>query len=137
MVRPSPARHWTPDLETQKALTIKQPWAWLIVNGYKDVENRSRRTHHRGHLLIHAGLDKSEFNDDMADYIKHKYDVDIPDALEFGGIVGVADVVDCSDTHASRWFVNGNFAWVLGNPRRLAFRPCKGALGLFKPEFES
>lgn len=23
-----------------KALSVKQPWAWLIVNGYKDVENR-------------------------------------------------------------------------------------------------
>ncbi len=24
-----------------KALSIKQPWAWLIVNSYKDIENRS------------------------------------------------------------------------------------------------
>lgn len=127
---------WTPILARAKALSIKQPWAWLIVNGYKDVENRSRRTHHRGPLLIHAGLDKSQFNDDEAEYIKTKYGVDIPTEIELGGIVGVADLVGCSETHASPWFVKGNFAWELTNPRRLAFRPCRGALGLFKPEFD-
>jgi hypothetical protein len=38
-----------------KALSIRQPWAWLIVTGYKDIENRSWRTNYRGPLLIHAG----------------------------------------------------------------------------------
>ena len=37
-----------------KALSIRQPWAWLIVHGSKRVENRSRRTHYRGPVLIHA-----------------------------------------------------------------------------------
>lgn len=130
---------WSSSVAQMKALSVKQPWAWLIVNGYKDVENRSRRTHHRGPLLIHAGLDKSEFNDGMAAYIKRKYGVDIPDTLEFGGVLGVVDVIDCSDVHTSPWFVKckGNFAWVLGNRRRLAFRACKGALGLFIPDFTS
>ena len=31
---------WTPGLKKLKAISIRQPWAWLIVNGYKDVENR-------------------------------------------------------------------------------------------------
>lgn len=136
MKMPMRAR-WSPTLENCRALSIKQPWAWLIVNGYKDVENRSRRTHHRGPLLIHAGLDKGEFNEDMADYIKRKYGVAIPDTLELGGVVGVAEVVDCSDAHSSPWFVKGNFGWVLANPRRLSFRSCKGALGLFRPVLES
>ncbi|MCP4687042.1 MAG: ASCH domain-containing protein, partial [Desulfobacterales bacterium] len=38
-----------------KALSIRQPWAWLIANGYKDIENRSWRTSFRGEFLIHAG----------------------------------------------------------------------------------
>lgn len=38
------------------ALTIKQPWAALIIAGIKDVENRSWTTPHRGLLLIHAGI---------------------------------------------------------------------------------
>jgi ASCH domain len=125
---------WTASLAQAKALSIKQPWAWLIVNGFKDVENRSRRTHHRGPLLIHAGLDRSWFTDKSATDIKRRFGVDIPEALEFGGIVGVADLVGCSDKHVSPWFAKGNFAWELANPRRLAFRECKGALGLFKPK---
>ena len=30
-----------------KAISIRQPWAWLVVNGHKDVENRTWRTKHR------------------------------------------------------------------------------------------
>lgn len=37
-----------------KALSIRQPWAWLIVAGYKDIENRSWPTNFRGRVYIHA-----------------------------------------------------------------------------------
>ena len=37
-----------------KAITIKQPWASLIVHGIKDIENRSWSTKFRGRVLIHA-----------------------------------------------------------------------------------
>jgi len=37
-----------------KALSIKQPWAYLIANGIKDVENRTWQTKYRGWVLIHA-----------------------------------------------------------------------------------
>jgi hypothetical protein len=37
-----------------KVLVVRQPWAWLIVNGHKDIENRSWRTRYRGTLLIQA-----------------------------------------------------------------------------------
>ena len=37
------------------ALSIRQPWAWLIVNGFKDIENRDWPTNFRGRLLVHAG----------------------------------------------------------------------------------
>ena len=56
--------------------------------------------------------------------------------LDTGGIVGIIDVVDCVERHKSKWFIKGNFGWVLANPRRLNFRPCKGALGLFRPIFK-
>ena len=38
-----------------KAISIRQPWAWLVVHGYKDVDNRTWATKHRGPILIHAG----------------------------------------------------------------------------------
>ena len=35
-----------------KVLTVKQPWASLIVHGIKDIENRSWKTNFRGRVLI-------------------------------------------------------------------------------------
>jgi len=37
-----------------RALSVWQPWAWLIVRGYKDIENRTWQTGYRGTILIHA-----------------------------------------------------------------------------------
>jgi len=37
-----------------KIISIRQPWAALIVSGIKDVENRTWPTRYRGQLLIHA-----------------------------------------------------------------------------------
>ncbi len=39
-----------------KALTLQQPWATLIAEGHKRVENRTWQTAYRGPLAIHAGL---------------------------------------------------------------------------------
>ena len=38
-----------------KVITIKQPWATLIAEGYKEYEFRTWRTKFRGEILIHAG----------------------------------------------------------------------------------
>ena len=44
------------DGPTQRALTIRQPWADLIMSGAKDVENRTWSTSYRGRLWIHAAV---------------------------------------------------------------------------------
>lgn len=46
-----------------KALSIRQPWAWAIVNAGKRVENRTWETRYRGPILIHAakGVTKREY----------------------------------------------------------------------------
>lgn len=124
---------WSPSLERLPVLSVRQPWAWLIVNGFKDVENRPRRTHYRGPLLIQAGTNASGFTVEESEPIERRHSLRIPDELEFGGIVGVVELVDCVGKHSSPWFIRGNFAWVLANPRRLTFRECKGQLGLFYP----
>src|SRR5437763_3986357 len=41
-------------LEKAKVIVIRQPWAWLIVNGFKDIENRTWATRYRGPLIIQA-----------------------------------------------------------------------------------
>ena len=71
-----------------KVLTIKQPWASLIIQGYKRFEFRSWQTKYRGELLIHAGkgIDK-----EAVERLK-KY---IPEDMPLGKIIGKVKLVDC------------------------------------------
>ncbi|WP_186425058.1 ASCH domain-containing protein [Cupriavidus metallidurans] len=115
-----------------KALSIRQPWAWLIVNGHKDIENRTWPTHFRGRVLIHAGVNypKGDYADDARVYSRH-YGIEYParEAM-IGGIVGVATITDCVMQSESQWF-NGPYGFVLADAKPIPFMPCKGALGLF------
>jgi len=129
-----PVVRWTTRLVGLPALSVHQPWAWLIVNGLKEIETRSRRTHHRGPLLIHAGRSLDDYTEDNIEWVKIKHGISVPLEMDTGGIVGVVDVIDCVESHKSKWF-NGPFGWMLANPRRLKFRPCNGALGLFRPKY--
>ncbi len=70
-----------------KALTIKQPWAQLIIEGYKKYEFRSWKTKYRGKLLIHAG---SKLEKDMVSRFS-LYNLD----YKMGYIIGEANLVDC------------------------------------------
>ena len=70
-----------------KVLTIKQPWASLIVNGYKEYEFRSWKINYRGKILIHAGM---RLEKDMAERFK-QYSLD----YTLGAIIGEAELVDC------------------------------------------
>jgi hypothetical protein len=132
--RRSPKVRWTRTLQNLRAISVRQPWAWLIVNGYKDVENRSWQTRHRGPILIHAGAATSDLDTATIDRIERRYGLELPDEYEVGGIVGVVDIVDCKRRTDSLWHVRGNIGWVMSRPRLLKFRECKGALGLFRPE---
>jgi hypothetical protein len=111
-----------------RALTIRQPWASLIIEGHKDIENRSRPTRHRGLLVIHAGLATEE--DALHQYRRL---LQRPDDLPHGAILGTVEVVDCIEGARSRWAEPGNWHWVLADPR--PFRkpiPVKGALSLWR-----
>ena len=70
-----------------KVLTIKEPWASLIINGYKEYEFRSFKTNYRGKILIHAGLTLEKNN-----AIKfNNYNLD----YGHGEIIGEAYITDC------------------------------------------
>jgi len=121
----------------QFALSIRQPWAWAIINAGKDIENRDWTTKLRGPVCIHAGLrGDNGISDDMIDTIQReavKRGVRLPptaDCLGYGGIIGVADIVDCVEASASPWFF-GRYGFVLRNVRPVEFIPVKGALGFF------
>jgi hypothetical protein len=145
-----------------KALSIKQPWASLIVNGHKDIENRDWPTNLTGPVLIHAGKRFDEdyaYKDDsgwccnpeyywLPDKVykaHYHYDsewrgdvsdgkIDVPHISDVedlrGGIVGIAEIVACTDKHNSPWFV-GKYGFVLRNARPLPFTPLRGQLKFF------
>jgi hypothetical protein len=121
------------------ALSIRQPWAWLIVNGYKDVENRDWPTSFRGTVLIHAGkgMTRAEYADcrDFALDINPVIPFPDFDALQRGGIVGEATITECSAALESPWFV-GVFGFVLSNAKPLRFAPVRGQLGFFNVKKE-
>lgn len=75
-----------------RALSIRQPSAWLIVNGYKDIENRSYRTHYRGPLLIHAG--KTAPSPGLIVKVDGR-PIKLPKQYDLGGIVGIVTLEDC------------------------------------------
>ena len=110
-----------------KIIVIRQPWAWLIVNGYKPIENRSWATKYRGPLLIQASARKPA-EEDLA-FARRKR-VKLPIDFELGGIVGSVHLDDCVFKSRSKWF-SGPVGWVLAKPKRLPFVPVKGRLGLY------
>jgi hypothetical protein len=116
-----------------KPIVIRQPWAWLIVNGFKDIENCTWATRYRGPLLIQASA-RRPTGPEMEEFraFARKRGVELPEQFEFGGIVGMARLDDCVERSRSKWF-EGPIGWVLSKPRKLPFVPLKGQLGLFAP----
>ena len=110
-----------------KAISIKQPWAWAIIHGGKDIENRTWRTTFRGRVMIHASL-KPDKNapDELWDMLPEEAPV-------FGGIIGSVEIVDCVDKSDSKWFT-GPYGFVLRNPEPCEFARSIGALGFFEPK---
>lgn len=111
---------------TMKALSVKQPWAWLIANGHKDIENRTWNTHFRGKFLVHAskGLDKKALD-------KYLHLIPSGTVLKRGGIVGAVMLDSVVKESTSEWFI-GPFGFVLKDAKPCMFVECKGKLGFFE-----
>lgn len=114
-----------------KALSIRQPYAWLIVNGIKDVENRTWHTGYRGPVLVHAGKNypKRDHLDDWETWQHFCYPHDRDSMV--GGIVGIATITGCVRESSSKWWI-GPVGFTLADAQPLpALIPCKGELGFF------
>lgn len=70
-----------------KVISIKQPWASLIINGYKKYEFRTWKTKYRGEILIHAS---KSFDKKLIEYFS-EYNLDYPT----GCIIGKVSLNDC------------------------------------------
>jgi len=112
-----------------KILSVHQPFAWLIVNGVKQIEYRSWKTKYRGPLLIHAcGKAPKDAIPVVFKALREIGDPpleadEIDDVTRTGALVGVVELVDCVAS-------NGAFEWILENPRMIEPIPWSGRLGL-------
>lgn len=122
------------------ALSIRQPSAWAIIHGGKEIENRSMGSIRAGHMTtgticIHAatGMKEDEYRYLHWRFAQHGAICPRPDALMRGAIIGVVDVVDIVTESDSPWF-GGAAGLCLENPRSIDPIPATGALGYFEWE---
>jgi hypothetical protein len=133
-----------------RVLTVKQPWAWAIIHGGKDVENRVKSLGpYRGPVAIHAAKGWAA----AAVAFLRALGIIPPPCLIRGHIIGVVDLVGVhewsddavcyghegadGEATCSPWGMPDHHHLVLANPRALARPiPARGMLGLWRPDAE-
>lgn len=102
-----------------KALSIKQPWADLIVSGKKTIETRTWKTSFRGDILVVTSMRPQGI-------------------LPGGHAVAVATIADCrpmtreDEVAACCAVYERAHSWVLENVRKIKPFPVKGKLSLYE-----
>jgi hypothetical protein len=134
-----------------KALSLRQPWLWAVLELGKTIENRRWNTHYRGPILLHAakGCTVDECSGALA-WMQEARLVEPLDprwpglrGVERGGICGYAEIADVVPPDVPplflqvtkdelRWHMPKQYGFVLRNVRRLPFVPYAGSLGLFE-----
>jgi hypothetical protein len=118
-----------------RALSIRQPWASLIIFAGKNIENREWKTGYRGPILIHASKRMTKAEKENA-FDCAEFDCDVsPEVLaampmERGAVIGIATITDCVTQHQSPWFC-GTYGFVLRDVRAIEPFQFLGQLGFF------
>lgn len=115
---------------TITCLSIQQPWAWLIMEGYKPIENRNWYTPFRGKFYVHASR---RFNDDAYFWVRRHFPISLPDPSDFekGVVLGSVRLTKVISHSLNPWFT-GKFGFVLIEPTKITPFFAKGQLGFFK-----
>ena len=111
-----------------KTLSVKQPWAYLIAAGIKDIENRIWKCPEKyigERVLIHASakctMDIRMFKNITSQQLDQVYKIADSlgqnfEAIKCGAIIGSIEIVDCVVNHPSVWAEKGVYNWELANP---------------------
>lgn len=100
-----------------KVLSIKEPYASLILNGKKTIETRTWKTKHRGLILLHASQN--------------------PKSKISGNIFAMAKIVDCKpmikddERFACCGVYPRAYSWFLDEIKPTILKKFKGKLGLW------
>jgi uncharacterized protein (UPF0264 family) len=128
--------------ETTYALSLRQPWATLLVHGLKTIEVRRWPTARRGRILIHAARHPDPCEQSWARLPEHLHG----EARQLGGIVGAGDLTGCIAYRSARAFAADRalhlndprwfkppvlFGLTFANLMPLAFRPYPGWMRFF------
>ena len=123
-----------------KVLSIKEPYASLILNGYKHIETRSYKTNYRGEIFIHANK-KAVNNKLLNDYV---IDISKNISMNNGYIILKANLIDC--IYMDNKFINniknsneyklglyeiGRYAWILDNIEAIEPIKANGKLNIW------
>ena len=126
-----------------KVLTIKEPFATLIMNKTKYIETRSWKTNYRGELYIHAGIAKLSNEVKQRKELSKLYN---EEELNYGNIICKCNLVDCIymteefikqekeknyNNFISGRYEVGRYAWVLDNIEVIKPIKVKGKLGIW------
>lgn len=133
-----------------KAISIQQPWAWLIMrpdvenqaerdrlarlDQLKMVENRTWFTSHRGPLAIHVSKAYTKRRHaEYRDVIQAKHNILLPEyeSMEVGGLIGTVNLIDCVRSSPSQWFL-GPWGFILTNAKPCTFVAMTGRLSMFE-----
>jgi hypothetical protein len=123
-----------------RALTLWQPWAWLVANGHKGLENRPVGFSHksfRGEFWIHAGQKVDPHFDNVIQYCRAK-GIMIPPMTgpdHFSAIIGRAKIVSiippCRVNCSHAWHYPDQYAFVVSDARLVKPVPCRGYQGFW------
>lgn len=119
-----------------KAISVRQPWANLIIEGKKKLDLRTYKINYTGPIAIHASSTV-----ELEDCVRFEFD---PDQLPKGAVIGIVDLVEVSELDKliyqqreelhlkHRKYRSGLYGWLFNNPRALA-TPLKfhGRQGVF------
>ncbi len=127
------------------ALSLKQPWATLVVHGLKTIEIRRWATERHGRIYIHA----SKVPDSRLEAWKWLPDELQPAAATLGGLVGSVEITGCIPyptlaafradrllhfNHESWYETPIMYGFALAHAKPVAFRPVVGNIKFFSVE---
>lgn len=147
-----------------KVLSIKEPWATLLVHGYKNIETRSWGTKQRGRILIHASKNMTRFEKEICKTplfreTLQKCGINSPSDFHLGHIIGLATLSETkmivkSSTNVPEQLRNavmnppsepelsfgdytpGRCAWIMTEQKTITPIEAKGSLGFWNYDYK-
>jgi hypothetical protein len=140
-----------------QALSLRQPWAWLMIRPdlktmtervrasetgiLKQVENRPWNCLKRETVLVHASSSMPAwYHAEAAKFARTNFGIIVPDRddpqLQLGGIIGRFEIYDCVASSKDPWFF-GPYGILVRDATPLPFRPCSGRQRWFTPEYSA